>query len=67
MAKLSIGFIVGIVVAGLLLGILLPIALNDLLGFYSTNSTVMTLVGTVLPIVGVMTIIMLFAKSGPAE
>jgi hypothetical protein len=52
--------IIGLVVAAILLGVLLPIALNDLLGFYSTNDTVMTLVATVLPVIAVIAIILMF-------
>ena len=58
--KLSASFIIGIVISALLLGILLPIALNDLLGFTSTNSTVQTLVATVLPIIAVIGIVLMF-------
>lgn len=53
-------YIIGLVVAAVLLGVLLPIALNDILGFTSTNSTVQTLVATVLPIIAVVSVIMLF-------
>jgi len=60
MATVKPSYIIGTVVAAVLLGILLPIALNDVLGFTSTNSTIQTLVATVLPIIAVIAIIMLF-------
>lgn len=61
MAKKNfIGFIIATVIALILLGVLLPIALNDLLGFTSTVSTVQTLVATVLPILAVITVVILF-------
>ena len=59
-SSLSPTYIVGLVVAAILLGVLLPIALNDLLGFQSDNSTVETMVATVLPIIAVITIVLLF-------
>ena len=58
--KLNPQYIIGIVIAGLLMGILLPIAMNDIMGFYSTNTTIMTLVGTVLPIIAVIALVLLF-------
>ena len=67
MAKISPAYIIGIVIAGLLLGILLPIALNDILGFTSNNSTIQTLVATILPIMAVISIVMLFVPSKTAE
>jgi len=57
--KFNITFIIGLVIAGLLLSILIPIAFNDLLGFHSDNATVQTLVGTVLPVIAVIAIAML--------
>jgi uncharacterized protein YqhQ len=60
MAKLSVGGIVAMVVALLLMGILLPIGLNDILGFTSTNSTIQTLVATVLPIMAVIGFVLAF-------
>ena len=50
--------IIGIVVAGILMGVLLPIALNDVLGFVSDNSTIQTLVSTVLPVIAVISLIL---------
>ena len=67
LAKISPAYIIGIVIAGLLLGILLPIALNDILGFTSTNSTIQTLVATILPIMAVISIVMLFVPSKNSE
>ena len=67
MAKISPAYIIGIVIAGLLLGILLPIALNDILGFTSNNSTIQTLVATILPIMAVISIVMLFVPSKNSE
>lgn len=67
MPKLSPGFIVGLVVSALLMGILLPIALNGILGFTSTNSTVQTLVATILPVIAVISIILLFLPKGNNE
>lgn len=65
--------IVGIVVALLLTGILLPIGLNDLVGYNGsytvngtiagTNSTMATLVGTVLPVMGVIGLVLMFASN----
>lgn len=57
---ISAKYIVGIVVACILMGILLPIALNGLLGFTSDNSTVQTMVSSVLPIIGVISFVLLF-------
>jgi hypothetical protein len=64
MATISTSYIIGVVVAGLLLGILLPIALNDILAFTSTNATIQTLVSIVLPIIAVITLIILFIPKG---
>ena len=50
--------IVGIVIAGILMGVLLPIALNDVLGFTSSNSTIQTLVATVLPVVAIISLVL---------
>ena len=58
--QLSPQYIVGLVVAAILLGVLLPIALNDLLGFTSDNGTIQTLVSTVVPIIAVITVVLLF-------
>lgn len=52
--------IISLVVAAILLGVLLPIALNDVLAFTSDNATVQTLVATVLPILAVVSIIIGF-------
>lgn len=57
---LKVSYIVGVVIAAILLGTLLPIALNDLLAFTSTNPTVQTLVATVLPLLAVIAIVLLF-------
>jgi len=50
--------IVGLVIGLLLIGILLPIGLTDLTGFTSTNTTVQTLVSTVVPIMAVIGIVL---------
>ena len=50
--------IVGIVVALLMMGILLPIGLNDVLAFTSTNSTIQTLVATVVPVMAVISLVL---------
>lgn len=60
MAKMSLTSIVGVVISLLILGILLPIGLNEILGFQSTDSTVQTLIATVLPILAVIGVIMIF-------
>jgi lipopolysaccharide export LptBFGC system permease protein LptF len=52
--------IIGLIVAAILLGVLLPIALNDILGFTSDNSTIQTLVATILPVIAVIAIILMF-------
>jgi len=47
------------------MGILLPIGLNDILGFTSANSTIQTLVSTVVPVIAVITLILaLLPKTG---
>lgn len=60
MAKFGTSFIIGIVVSALLIGLLLPLALNDLLAFTSDNTTLQTLVTSVLPIIAVVALFMLF-------
>lgn len=55
---LSVRNIVGVVIALLLMGILLPIGLNDILAFTSTNSTIQTLVATVVPIMAVISLVL---------
>lgn len=64
MAKLSIPAIIGLIVSLLLMGILLPIGLNDILGFTSSNSTVQTLVTTVIPVIAVVSLVMAFLPKG---
>lgn len=54
----SIGKIIALVVSLLLMGILLPIGLNDILAFTSTNSTIQTLVATVVPIMAVLGLVL---------
>ena len=58
MARMSVGAIVGLVVSLLLVGILMPIGLNEILGFTSDNSTIQTLVATVLPIMAVIGLVL---------
>lgn len=60
MAKLSVMSIIGVVIAALIVGVLLPIGLNEVLAFQSSNSTIQTLVATVLPILAVVGLIMTF-------
>jgi len=50
--------IIGVVIALLLLGILLPIGLTDLTGFTSTDANIQTLVSEVIPIVSIVGIVM---------
>jgi len=50
--------IIGLVVAAILMGVLLPIALNDVLGFVSDNATIQTLVSTVLPVIAVISLVL---------
>ena len=52
--------IIGVVIAAILLGVLLPIGLNDILAFESTNATIETLVATVLPIIAVIAVVLMF-------
>lgn len=51
--------IIAIVISLLLMGVLLPIGLDDILGFTSDDSTVQTLVATVIPILAVVSLIMM--------
>ena len=52
--------IIGIVIALLLAGILLPIGLDQIATFTSTDTTIETLVTTVIPVMAVLSIVMLF-------
>lgn len=54
------GKIIGLVIALLLAGILLPIGLDQIALFTSTNSTIETLVTVVIPVMAVLAIVMLF-------
>lgn len=56
------GKIIGIVIALLLAGILLPIGLDQIALFTSTDTTIQTLVTTVIPVMAVISIVMLFIK-----
>ena len=56
--------IVGVVVALLLMGILLPIGLTEILSFTSTNDTIQTLVSTVIPIMAVIGLVLALVPSG---
>lgn len=73
MGKLGVAAIVGTVVSLILIGALLPIGLTNLVAYNGTytnssnasqvlgvNSTVGTLVGTVIPIMGVLGLVMGF-------
>ncbi|MGQ4876224.1 MAG: hypothetical protein ACP6IY_19320 [Promethearchaeia archaeon] len=59
----SVSKIIALVVSLLLMGILLPIGLNDILGFTSTNSTIQTLVATVVPIMAVLSLVLALVPS----
>lgn len=63
MAKLSPRVIIGLTISLVLLGILLPIGLEDLTGFTSTDSNVQTLVAEVIPIVAVIGLVMALIPS----
>lgn len=54
------GKIIGVVIALLLAGVLLPIGLDSLANFTSTDSTIQSLVTSVLPIMAVVGIVLLF-------
>ena len=56
--------IVGVVIALLLMGILLPIGLNNILGFTSTNPTIQTLVSIVIPIMAIIGIVLALIPRG---
>lgn len=64
MATIKPHTIIGVVIAGVLLGVLLPIALNDILAFTSDNSTIQTLVATVIPILAVISVVLMFLPRG---
>ena len=69
--------IIGIVIAMILIGTLLPLGLSDLVDYngsyyngtygsgevLGTNSTIATLVGTVVPVMAVIGLVMLFVPS----
>lgn len=59
--------IIGLVIALLLAGILLPIGLDQIALFTSTNSTIETLVTTVIPVMAVISIVMLFIGKRKSE
>lgn len=59
--------IIGLVIALLLAGILLPIGLDQIALFTSTNTTIQTLVTTVIPVMAVLSIVMLFVKTRKGE
>ena len=59
--------IIAISIGAILLGVLLPIALNGLLAFTSPNATVQTMVSVILPIIAVIGIIMFFVPRGESE
>lgn len=51
---MSINKIIGIVIALLMIGILLPIGVDELTAYTSTNANIQTLVSEVIPIVAVV-------------
>jgi len=61
------GRIIAVVISLLLAGILLPIGLEDLVGFTSTNATIQTLVAEVLPIMAVIGIVLLFVVKSRSD
>lgn len=61
---MKVSGIVALVVSLILMGVLLPIGLNDVLGFTSTNSTIQTLVATVLPIMAVIGLVVALIPKG---
>jgi len=71
MTKNTTGLVIGISIALMLTGILLPITINDLVtynGSYTNssgaiigyNSTVATLVSTVIPVIAIIALMMVF-------
>jgi uncharacterized membrane protein YraQ (UPF0718 family) len=54
------GKIIGIVIALLLAGILLPIGLDSILAYNGTSETINLLVTTVVPVMAVIGIVMMF-------
>lgn len=56
--------IIGVVIALLLAGILLPIGLDEIALFTSTNTTIETLVTVVLPVMAVLSLVLLFIGRG---
>lgn len=60
----SAGQIIGFMVALLIIGVLLPVGLSDILEFSSTNSTIETLVTTILPIMAVVGLVIAFVPKG---
>ncbi len=59
--------IIGVVIALLLAGILLPIGLDSIVNFTSTDSTIQTLVAQVLPIMAVIGIVLMFVAYKPKQ
>ena len=56
--------IVALVIAMILMGLLIPIGLNGVLAFTSTNATIQTLVSVVLPIMAVIGIVLSLVPRG---
>ncbi len=56
--------VVGTVVGLLLIAILLPIGLDELTAYTSTNSNIQTLMQTVVPIIAVVGIVMAIVPKG---
>lgn len=54
------GKIIGIVIALLLAGILLPIGLDSILAYNGTDATINTLVTSVIPVMAIIGIVMMF-------
>lgn len=58
MANINIGAIIGLVVGLVLIGVLLPIGINQITAFTSTDANVQTIVSSVIPIVATVGLLM---------
>lgn len=63
MASLSPSKIIGMVIALILIGVLLPIGIADLTAFTDTNSTIQTLVAEVIPIMAIVSLVLMIIPS----
>lgn len=74
MVNVKAGLVISMTIALLLVGILLPIGLSDIVDYNGTyyyangsvagtNTTIATLVGTVIPIMAVISIILMFVSN----